>query len=115
MSTWIPAAASGPITAATVPGWSAIPVSVIRASLRSAAMPAMAFRSMSFSSSSATISVPGRSSNADNTRSGIFSRIARPTLRTFSTLAPTPASSSISSKVILVSLRAWGTMRGSVV
>ena len=64
---------------------------------------------------SATISVPGLSSNADTTRKGMFSRIARPTERTCSTFAPTPASSSISSKVTSLSLRALGTMRGSVV
>ena len=81
MSTEIPASLSGCMIAATVPGRSAIPVSVIRPSLRSDAMPAMALRSI-LSPSSATISVPGTSSNALNTRNGIFSRIASPTLRT---------------------------------
>ena len=115
MSNWIPASAIGLITAATVPGLSAMPVSVIRASFRSAAMPAMRFLSISAPESSATISVPGLSSNADRTRKGKFSRIASPTERTCSTLAPTPASSSISSNVTWLSLLAFGTMRGSVV
>ena len=42
-------------------------------------------------------SVPGMSSNEDSTRSGMLSRMARPTERVCSTLAPTAASSSISS------------------
>ena len=81
MSKLIPACASGLSTAATVPGLSAMPVSVIRASLRSAAIPAISFLSMSAPESSATTRVPGTSSNAESTRNGRFSRIASPTER----------------------------------
>ena len=115
MSTNMPASAKGLMTPATMPGASAMPVSVTRASCLSAAIPAIWFLSMSAPESSATTRVPGLSSNADSTRSGKFSRIASPTERVCSTLAPTPASSSISSKVIASSLRALGTIRGSVV
>jgi len=80
-------------------------------------MPVTSCRSIPYlsSSSSPTTIVPGRSSKDESTLIGIRSRMARPTERVCSTLAPTLASSSISSKVMIGSFRARGTMRGSVV
>ena len=121
MSTLIPASASGAKIAPTEPGRSGTATSVIFASFLSCAMPVMSWRSMSSISSSPTISVPRcpsssrASSNELKTRTRTCSFIASPTERVWSTLAPTLASSSISSYVTLDSLRALGTMRGSVV
>ena len=123
MSTLMFAAASGSKIADTEPGLSGTAVSVIFASFLSCAMPVISWRSTSSTSCSPTIIVPGNVSaigasspvNDDSTWTRTFSFIARPTDRVCSTLAPTLASSSISSYVTLASLRARGTMRGSVV
>ena len=123
MSTLMFAAASGSKIAATAPGWSGTLVSVIFASFLSCAMPVMSWRSISSISSSPTIIVPGNVSaigasspvKDESTCTRTFSFIASPTERVWSTFAPTLASSSISSYVTCRSLRARGTMRGSVV
>src|SRR5271169_4354195 len=81
-------------------------------------MPEMMACSM-VSSSSNVMSVPGEvlagSSNDDSTRSFTLYLPANSTERNCRTLEPKLAISSISSKVTRSSLRASGTMRGSVV
>ena len=91
MSTWMPASASGTKMAATVPGLSAMPVSVIRASFRSAAMPAIELAFHVRSSIFLGDDHPCRACPRMPTErcSGMFSRMARPTERICSTLAPT--------------------------
>ena len=105
MSTLIPPADSGAKIAATAPGVSGTFVSVILASFLSCAIPVMSWRSTFPISSSPTIIVPGRVSaigasgpvSDDSTWTRTPSFIASPTERVWSTLAPTLASSSISS------------------
>ena len=129
MSTLIPASPSGVKISATAPGRSGTRVSTTRASFLSCAIPVTVWRSMfSFSmissiSASETIIVPGSVSAAGapsptnelSTCRRTLRFIARLTERVCSTFAPTEASSSISSNVTYLSLRARATMRGSVV
>ena len=95
MSTLILASANGPKMPATTPGLSGTPTSVTLASPLSATMPAIS--SCSISSSSSTTSVPGASEKLDSTCTTTFSFMASSTDRVCNTLAPTLASSSISS------------------
>ena len=95
MSTFTPASASGPKIEAATPGRSATPSSVTFASSRWNATPLTTLLSMM--SSSSHTSVPGPSSNDDSTLSRTLWRIASSTERVWSTLAPSDASSSISS------------------
>ena len=129
MSTLMLARASGSNISATEPGRSGTRVRMIFASFLSCAIPVTSFRSTSpvstnaFISSSDTMSVPGRTSagtassptKLERTCTRTPARMASPTDRVWRTLAPTLASSSISSYVTAFSLRALATMRGSVV
>ena len=103
--------------AAATPGLSAMRRSVICASSLAKAMPVTTCCSMM--SSSAQIRVPGLgsegSSKDERTKTLTLWFIATSTERTWSTLAPSDAISSISSKVTRSSRRALGTTRGSVV
>ncbi len=106
-----------------MPGRSGTPRMEIFASSRLNAMPDTTACSI-FSSSSKVISVPEFASSAmgmshgvklDSTRSGTRYLPANSTERICSTLEPMDAISSISSKLTVVSRRASGTTRGSVV
>ena len=106
-----------------MPGRSGTPITVILASSREKAMPEMIACSI-FSSSSKVISVPEAASSwtgiigsvkLDSTRNRTLYLPANSTERSCSTLEPRLAISSISSKVMVCSRRASGTMRGSVV
>ncbi len=118
MSTSMLASAIGPRMANAMPGRSGTPSTVILASSRLNAMPEMMACSM-FSSSSNVMRVPMSveftSVNDDSTRSFTLYLPANSTERICSTLEPSEASSSISSKVTVSRRRASGTMRGSVV
>ena len=120
MSTLMLASASALKIAAASPGLSGTPTTVILASFTSAATPEMIGCSMalpsaiaaSMASGDMTI-VPVRCENDDRTWIGRLNRRAYSTQRRCSTLAPTAASSSISSYVMYGTWRAAGTTRGS--
>ena len=107
------ASASARKIAAATPGRSGTPVSVIRAS--SVECVTAVISGCSMVSSSPITTVPGLSSKLD--RQWIRTPCVRAysTERSCSTLAPEAAISSISSKLTIGSLRAFGTTRGSAV
>ncbi len=122
-STSMFASATAPRMWYAMPGLSGTPSTEILASSRLKAMPDTTACSM-FSSSSKVIRVPERASSLmsmshgvklDSTRSGTWYLPANSTERICSTLEPRLAISSISSKLTVVSRRASGSTRGSVV
>ena len=107
------ASASAPKIAAATPGRSGTPSSVIRAS--SVEWVTAVMSGCSIVSSSPSTTVPGASSKLE--RQWIRTPWVRAysTERSWRTLAPDAAISSISSKLTCGSLRALGTIRGSAV
>ena len=91
---------------AALPGWSGTPTTVILASLRSWATPAMIGASTSSPSVVGVIQVPSRWENEDRTWIGMSKRRAYSTQRRCRILAPEAAISSISSLVMRSTLRA---------
>src|SRR6266568_4782161 len=115
MSTSMLASPIGPRMAYAIPGRSGTPMTVIFASSRLKAIPEMTASSI-FASSSNVISVPSPCSwKLESTRRGTLFLPATSTDRICRIFEPRLAISSISSKVTDLSLRASGTMRGSVV
>ena len=99
--------------AAAAPGRSGTPISVIRAS--SVECVTAVTRGCSIVSSSPTTTVPGLSEKLERQWMRTPCVRAYSTERSWSTLAPEAAISSISSKLTWASLRASGTIRGSAV
>jgi hypothetical protein len=116
MSMLIAASAQVWKIAAAMPGWSGTPTTVILASLRSWATPAMMGASTGSPSAGWSVTiVPSFAEKELRTWIGMSKRRAYSTLRRCSTLDPDAASSSISSPEMRGILRAVGTIRGSAV